>query len=311
MKANLAKILKVSPVNGWGLFAIFSIPMCLFNYIVMMDADISTPEGVSYMIGYSVRWAVPFIYLAMVASSVKILFPGAISFWWLRNRKYIGLVFALGMAWQAVFIYILSTFYRDYYFDEVYYFRDELEGSVGYIFLVGMVITSFKFARSKISNFQWKWIQKGGLYFLWAYAFSVYWWNVFYYPYYDNYSVPEIHDYLYYWIGFVVFALRVVAWGKQRLKIIDKNSELSGQLSWIKMVGVILFVLGVVMSGTGHHWYEAVSGLISAPEWSIELGLWLPFWPLEPFISLLLMSFGAYLITSERIISNHYISAVD
>ena len=109
MKANLAKVLKVSPINGWGLFAIFSIPMCLFNYIVMMDADISSPEGVSYMIGYSVRWAVPFIYLAMVASSVKILFPGAISFWWLRNRKYIGLVFALGMAWQAVFIYILSN----------------------------------------------------------------------------------------------------------------------------------------------------------------------------------------------------------
>ena len=146
---------------------------------------------------------------------------------------------------------------------------------------------------------------------MWAYAFSVYWWNVFYYPYYDNYSVPEVHDYLYYWIGFVVFALRIVAWGKQRLKIIDKNSELSGQLSLIKMVGVILFALGVVMSGTGNHWYAAVSDVISASEWSIELGLWLPFWPLEPFISLLLMSFGAYLITSKRIISNNYISTID
>ena len=146
---------------------------------------------------------------------------------------------------------------------------------------------------------------------MWAYAFSVYWWNVFYYPYYDNYSVPEVHDYLYYWIGFVVFALRIVAWGKQRLKIIDKNSELSSQLSLIKMVGVILFTLGVVMSGTGNYWYEAVSGLISAPEWSIELGLWLPFWPLEPFISLILMSIGAYLITSERVRSNNYISVID
>ena len=109
----------------------------------------------------------------------------------------------------------------------------------------------------------------------------------------------------------MVFALRILAWGNQRLKIIDKNSELSSQLSLIKMVGVILFTLGVVMSGTGNYWYEAVSGLISAPEWSIELGLWLPFWPLEPFISLLLMSIGAYLITSERVRSNNYISVID
>ena len=311
MKSDLVKILTLTPLNGWGLFAVFSIPMCLFNYIEMVGADISTPEGVSYMIGYSVRWAVPFIYLAMVASSVKILFPGPISFWWLRNRKHIGLVFALGMAWQAIFIFILSTFYRDYYFDEVYYFRDELEGSVGYIFLVGMVITSFTFARSKISNSQWKWIQKGGLYFLWAYAFSVYWWNLFYYPYYDSLSVPEAHDYLYYWMGFVVFALRIIAWAKQRLKTLHKNSELSGQLSFLKIGGVTIFVLGLVMSGTGNHWYEAVSGLISAPAWSTELGLWLPFWPLEPFVSLLLMSIGAYLITSERAAKKNYISAID
>ena len=311
MKSDLVKILTLTPLNGWGLFAVFSIPMCLFNYIEMVDADISTPEGVSYMIGYSVRWAVPFIYLAMVASSMKILFPGPISFWWLRNRKHIGLVFALGMAWQAIFIFILSTFYRDYYFDEVYYFRDELEGSVGYIFLVGMVITSFTFARSKISNSQWKWIQKGGLYFLWAYAFSVYWWNLFYYPYYDSLSVPEAHDYLYYWMGFVVFALRIIAWAKQRLKTLHKNSELSGQLSFLKIGGVTIFVLGLVMSGTGNHWYEAVSGLISAPAWSTELGLWLPFWPLEPFVSLLLMSIGAYLITIERATKKSYISAID
>jgi hypothetical protein len=51
--------------------------------------------------------------------------------------------------------------------------------------------------------------------------------------------------------------------------------------------------------------------LISAPEWSVELGLWLPFWPLEPFISLILMSIGAYLITSERVRSSNYISVID
>ena len=132
----------------------------------MVDTDISSPEGVSYMIGYSVRWAIPFIYLVVAASSVRYLFSGAFPIWWMRNRKYIGLVFAVAMAWQALFIFILSTVYRDYYFDQVFYFRDELEGSVGYIFLVGMVVTSFQFARKKVNQAQWKLIQKGGVYFL-------------------------------------------------------------------------------------------------------------------------------------------------
>ena len=112
-------------------------------------------------------------------------------------------------------------------------------------------------------------------------------------------------------MGFVVFALRIIAWAKQRLKTLHKNSELSGQLSFLKIGGVMIFLLGLVMSGTGNHWYEAVSGLISAPAWPTELGLWLPFWPLEPFVSLLLMSIGAYLITSERATKKNYISAID
>lgn len=114
------------------------------------------------MIGYSVRWAIPFIYLVVAASSIRILFSGPFPILWLRNRKYIGLVFAVAMAWQGLFIFILSTFYRDYYFAQVYYFRDELEGSVGYIFLAAMVITSFQFARKRVNQMQWKLIQKGG-----------------------------------------------------------------------------------------------------------------------------------------------------
>lgn len=297
MQSNITIFFKSRAINGWGLFAILSIPMCFFNYSMMLESNVTTAEGVSYMIGYSVRWAVPFIYLAMAASSIKVLFPGTLSSWWMRNRKYIGLVFAVGMAWQAVFIFILSTFYRDYYFDEVYYFRDELEGSVGYIFLLGMVLTSFSFARKRMNLSQWKWIQKGGLYFLWAYAFSVYWWNIFYYPYVESYTRPETHDYIYYWAGFLAFAFRIAAWSKLRVRAIKSNHNLGPQQLFVKIAGFAIILLGVVASATGNHWLESVSSVISEAQWSVELGLWLPFWPLEPFMSLLLIGIGAYIGT--------------
>ena len=75
------------------------------------------------------------------------------------------------MAWQALFI-LCYHYHRDYYYNEVFYFRDEIEGSIGYIFLTLMVATSFKKIASKINSYQWKLIQKSGLYFLWAYAFQ-------------------------------------------------------------------------------------------------------------------------------------------
>ncbi len=289
MTIDLAQLLKHKLLNTWGLFLVLSVPMCFFTVHTMMNSDISTPEGISYMIGYSVRWAIPFIYLVVAASSVRYLFSGPIPVWWLRNRKYIGLVFAVAMAWQALFIFILSTVYRDYYFEQVFYFRDELEGSVGYIFLVGMVITSFQFARKKVNQAQWKLIQKGGVYFLWAYAFSVYWWNLFYYPYFEGFYYPETHDYLFYWSGFVVFVARIAAWGKMRYQTIEKDESIHQVSAVVKLLGSLIIALGLIASATGHLWFESVSNVVSGPLWSQELTLWLPFWPFEPFMPLLII----------------------
>ena len=300
MNIEIAKIFKHKAINEWGLVLVFAVPMCIFNYLAMTDTNIDSPEGLSHMIGYSVRWAVPFIYLVVAASSVKILFPGVFSAWWMRNRKYIGLVFAVGMAWQAAFIFMLSTFHRDYYFSDVYYFRDEVEGSVGYIFLVAMVITSFQFARKRVNHAQWTLIQKGGIYFLWAYPFSVSWWNLFYYPYVDGYSNPELHDYLSYWAGFLAFAMRIFAWGKLRNKALSK-SDVNGSPSTLALfVGAGLIFVGLIGAATGKYWFEGVSSLVSSPAWSAEMALWLPFWPLEPFMPLILMAAGVYLATKGR-----------
>ena len=102
---NLKAALQHNAINGWYLFALFSVPITATIIIEMLTSDLSTGEGVSSMIGYSVRIAIPFIFLAMAASSIKTLFPGELSNWWLRNRSYIGLSFAVPMFWQAVFIF--------------------------------------------------------------------------------------------------------------------------------------------------------------------------------------------------------------
>ena len=287
-------MLKNKVINGWRLFWLISIPMSAVMVVELTGTDMSTGSGVSHMIGFSVRFAVPFIFLVVAASSVQSLFPGPFPMWWLRNRKYIGMCFAVAMAWQGMFIFIMSNFFRDFYYEDIYLLRDELEGSVGYIFLTAMVVTSFPFGRKYLSQKQWKLLHRSGIYFLWAYPFSVYWWNL---SYYDD---PQPIDTIFYWMGFFAFTLRIAAWGKKRLQAAEKNASGSRTPLAFKVLGGAIIAFGLFASAASLYFQKPISAFLTAPEWSAKLELWLPYWPLEPYLSIFIIGLGTLLATKSR-----------
>jgi DMSO/TMAO reductase YedYZ heme-binding membrane subunit len=278
-------------LNGWPLFWLISAPMSLAMVMAMIGRDMTNPEDVSHMIGFSVRWAVPFVFLVVATSSLQALFPGPVPMWLLRNRKYIGLCFAVAMGWQGLFIFMMTNFHRGYYYEEIFYLRDELEGSTGYLFLAAMVVTSFKFGRRLLTPKQWRLLHLSGLYFLFAYPFSVYWWNLYYY---EN---PAPIDYVFYWLGFVAFTLRIAAWASKRLKVAARNTPDATVPAAFRAPGCALIAFGLVAAATGLKWQEPVSGFLLAPAWSANLELWLPFWPFEPFLPLFIIGLGTLLFT--------------
>ncbi len=272
-------------INGWPLFWILSLPMTGFLLAETLQHDLSDPRAVSEMISYSVRWGVPFIFFVTAASAMPVLFPSEFTRWWLRSRRYVGLVFAVAMAWQGAFIFIVSNLHTGYYYEDIYYLRDELEGSSGYLFLAAMVFTSFSFGRRLISPSQWKVLHRCGVYFLFAYPFSVYWWNLYYY------GNARTIDTIFYCVGFLAFAARIAAWGKRRAGAGYAGSLMSAALGW----GFI--AIGLIASATGLSWQKPVTEWLTAPAWSANLELWLPFWPFEPFLPLFALGIGAWLIT--------------
>ncbi len=294
MSIDLKAVLKNKAINEGRLFWLIAIPMSIAMVIALMGADMSSGPGVSKMIQFSVRFAVPFIYLVVAASSVQILFPGPFPMWWLRNRKYIGMCFAVAMAWQGTFIFIMSNFFREYYFEDVYLLRDEIEGSIGYIFLPAMVVTSFHFGRKHLNLKQWKLLHKSAIYFLWAYPFSVYWWNLSYYP------NPQPIDYVFYWSGFFAFALRIAAWGRQRQKAAKRIAPESNTPFGLKVLGVAIIAFGLFAAAATLYLQEPVTAFLTAPKWSADLVLWFPFWPFEPYLSLFIIGLGAMLVTRAR-----------
>lgn len=275
-------------INKWNLFFLISIPISAFMLIPLLSFDSITGGEISEMISFSVRWAVPFIYLVIAISSLQILFPNTFTRWLMVNRKYIGLIFAVAMAWQGLFIFIMSYFYHDYYFSEVYYFRDEIEGSIGYIFLMAMVLTSFKFGSKMVNSSQWRIIHKAGVYFLWAYPFSVYWWSISYY------GNPPMIDYIFYWLGFSAFLLRIIAWGKVKYENKNNHNPIN------RIIGSSLIFMGLAMSIVSLYLQAFLTEMLTFFSLSSSFELWMPFWPFEPFLSLMFIGLGMMIFTNTK-----------
>ena len=67
MSVELKVVLKNKAINEWKLFWLITGPISISMVIAMMKADLSSGEGVSSMIQYSVRCAIPWLYLAFAA----------------------------------------------------------------------------------------------------------------------------------------------------------------------------------------------------------------------------------------------------
>ena len=283
--ASFASLLKTKFLNGWFLFWLISIPISVQIVSEMLAKDMSLPADVSHMIGFAVRFAIPIIFIVFATSALQILYPNLLTRWLMRNRKYIGLTFAVAMFWQGVFIAHISIIHRSYYFENIFYFKDELEGTIGYLLLGAMVVTSFYFARQKLDKSQWDLIHKSGMYFLWAYPFSTYWWATSNY-YGDGYA--EIKHYSFYFMGLAAVLLRIAGWHKNQ----SRNKHLGNIGIPNKILGNAFITIGLGAAMLPMYWQPLSYSLLYNTAWSENLAMWLPFYPFEPFIPIFIIWLG-------------------
>jgi sulfoxide reductase heme-binding subunit YedZ len=122
-----------------------------------------------FIIKHSVRCALPSFLLAFTASSVATLWPGPLSHWLLRNRRYFGLAFAYGMALHFAFVGY-----------SVLFFGNRLNSTVtaldltGATFLIAMTLTSFHWLARRLSLANWRRLHKAGAYAIWLLATYIY-----------------------------------------------------------------------------------------------------------------------------------------
>lgn len=202
-------------LNGWPLFFLIAAVTFAGMMAGLVLIGISSPEATVKLIRLSVQFASPWIFIAFVTSALTQLFPGSVSTWLAQNRRYAGLSFAAGFAWQAVFIAVLFALYAPYYWEILHTPDGLFLRIVSYIFLIAMTITSFFSVRRKMRPQHWRWLHLACIWYFWAAIWTSYAGQALS-------SQAKTIDVVYTVLGLVVLVLRIAAYLKSRA---DKSTH--------------------------------------------------------------------------------------
>ena len=194
----------MSKVNSWSLFWVLALAVSTATLLGLPHADFHSGRGMTSIVHRSVRCALPLFVLAFTASSLVILWPSTLTRWMLANRRYIGLAFAFAMAWHFGF-----EAYTIWSFGNPLNVKATLMDVIGFIFLLMMTLTSFRWGARYLSRANWRRLHKTGVYAIWLVATIIYFHAVR--------VGAELMYRAFLGVLLVAWMLRVAAWGRQRL----------------------------------------------------------------------------------------------
>ena len=161
-------LLQHPSLNGWPLFYLVAALTFAAIALGLVITGVSSPEATVSLIRLSVQLASPWVFLAYVARPLVQLHPGRFSKWLLRNRRYLGLSFAAGFAWQGVFIAVLLALHPDYYWQVLHNTADFVLRMLSYLLLLALTVTSFYPVRRAMRPNTWRVLHLVGIWYFWA-----------------------------------------------------------------------------------------------------------------------------------------------
>jgi len=166
---SLPYILSMSP-NKSTLFSLLGISTLFFAGVFLLHGY--SEESLRMNIRWSAKFSLVCFCLAFGASSIASLIRNSFSNWLVKNRRYLGISFALI---HLVHLALLLLLHRD--FNPLFSIRSTLSlalGGLAYLFLVLMLLTSFEKFASILSKSNWNRLHTiGGYWILAVFSFSI------------------------------------------------------------------------------------------------------------------------------------------
>ncbi len=118
-------------------------------------------EGMRMAIRATGRTSTIFFVSAFIASSLHKVWQISLSKWMLKNRRYLGLSMAVSHTYHAVALFGL------WFVTNGAAPKIEPLGTLGYVLLIVLTVTSFKIPASWLGKRRWKILHKTAMHYLW------------------------------------------------------------------------------------------------------------------------------------------------
>jgi len=149
----------------------WQITSFVFVSLLVLAAVITSMQGfteaaVRTYVRDTARTSLVLFLLAFSASSLKAIFPGRWTAWPLRNRRYLGLAFAVSHGLHLLALLTLAGFFPHPFLDDLSPLT-LIFGSITYLFILAMSITSFPGPRRWLGERNWSILHTTGSYLIW------------------------------------------------------------------------------------------------------------------------------------------------
>ncbi len=152
-------------IEGWRLLTALSLSLIALSVWIASMRQFEV-EGVRTVISFRARSSLLLFCLAFSAAAVARLWPNVWARWQRRNRRYLGLSFAVSHGIHAVAIVVFAKM-DPAGFAEATSAVSYVFGGIGYAFIIAMSVTSLDRTAALIGPRAWRALHLVGSYYLW------------------------------------------------------------------------------------------------------------------------------------------------
>ena len=152
-------------LEGWRLLTVLCLSLVALSLWIASMRQFEL-EGVRMVIRFTARSSLLLFCLAFSAAALARLWPNPWTRWQKRNRRYLGLSFAVSHAIHAAAIMAFARM-DPAGFAEATSVASYIFGGVGYGFIIAMSATSFDRTAALIGPRAWRALHLAGGYYLW------------------------------------------------------------------------------------------------------------------------------------------------
>lgn len=146
--------------HGWRLFSLLSLLVLTVTALALWSQP-QWVEALRSSIRVTARTSFALFLATFLASSLAALVPSDFTRGLLRERRFLGLAFAFSHAVHAVLIMLYVTFFPETFWHGRSVAAN-IPGSIGYLFITLLAITSFPYAVKLLGARVWKGLHSTG-----------------------------------------------------------------------------------------------------------------------------------------------------